>query len=727
MTQQTIQKHISALALPTLWVEDVLPAYNLSRMFQIRSFKETTDLSTDGDHYIFAQKDTPEAHVKAIAYKIRASGAHCLIYGAYQPLEHLLKDDVVTAKELTLQIFEYAQSLDDWAVWKETQKLSPREAADIAKVAIALLNESQKLVELAQLRQRSDQSSWDWGNVVKSLEKEFAEELQRRQVKSASSDPDERLRLELLTLSKETDPVKRLRKRSEICSHYRIKSADVEHLCRYLERGNNQSETKVYSLDNLLSMESQGLQWLIPELLPKGETIILAGSPKAGKSLLAVDAAFAIATGESSFLGESVIPGKVLLISVDESLMSTRNKLLKRGFRHRDSPNVRVLPSWTIDQMNVLEAQLEDFRPDVVIVDSLRRINHGSAISENSAEFADNIYTLKETIARYGASGILIHHSNKNSEAMGIDKLRGSSAIAGAVWGTWQLEHIPKPDPKNRKKLMIDPEDPTRSLTVFVRDTKGQTLKIEFDPENNSWGRLDEEVFVEQQTMRQRILNILQLNGGSLGGKEMIELLAADKGIYTELNRMVNKKLITSKPAPGNNRYTIYSLPTTELSVLPPTKCEPIVISEAENLSQQDIQTSNSVGNNVQLIDDKLDVLTLELDVESIDDVNVSGVDNKCSLKGGEWISTISSTESDSQPSESVQELNRVQPELPPVGSWVRVDGKVAQVIKHYPDVTDRVILDGQPAGTLVYGVYRASECIMLTKIEILQLGLTSK
>ncbi|MEH1830665.1 MAG: hypothetical protein V7L29_00905 [Nostoc sp.] len=48
--------------------------------------------------------------------------------------------------------------------------------------------------------------------------------------------------------------------------------------------------------------------------------------------------------------------------------------VLKRGFRRKDKEYIRVLPEWTIDQMGVLEAELEDFRPDVVIVDSLRRI-----------------------------------------------------------------------------------------------------------------------------------------------------------------------------------------------------------------------------------------------------------------------------------------------------------------------------------------------------------------
>ncbi|MDK2413172.1 AAA family ATPase, partial [Aphanizomenon sp. 202] len=198
-------------------------------------------------------------------------------------------------------------------------------------------------------------------------------------------------------------------------------------------RSTNQEELKTYTIDDLFDLQSEGLTWVIPEMLPRGETIILAGSPKAGKSLLGIDAAFAIATGESHFLGETVQRGKVLLVSCDESLQSTKSKLIKRGFRRGDS--IEILPQWTIDRLHELEQKIEDCRPDVVIIDSLKRITHGSQISENSAEFADNIYTLKELFAKYNCSGILIHHSNKNNEATGVHKLRGSSAIAGAVWG----------------------------------------------------------------------------------------------------------------------------------------------------------------------------------------------------------------------------------------------------------------------------------------------------
>lgn len=164
---------------------------------------------------------------------------------------------------------------------------------------------------------------------------------------------------------------------------------------------------------------NQQKPWLINNLLPLGETIILAGAPKSGKTLLAIDAAFAVATGES-FLGESVSQGRVLIISVDESPNSTKVKLMKLGFRKSDADNVRVMIQFDVTQMAKLEADLESFKPSLVIIDSLNRINHKQEISENSAEFADNIYTLKDLLTRYGASGILIHHTNKNDESLDV-------------------------------------------------------------------------------------------------------------------------------------------------------------------------------------------------------------------------------------------------------------------------------------------------------------------
>ncbi len=350
---------------------------------------------------------------------------------------------------------------------------------------------------------------------IQRLESEIHAAVAARIESEKLNDPDERLKLELKELLVTDDPFRKARRKAEIASHYRLTLLAIDELLRHLEGQTRTAQSRCLGLDDLFDLPQTGIDYLIPGMLPAGETVLLAADPKTGKSLLAYDAAFAVATGEDTFLGEKTLRGKVLIIQTDESVGTARGRLLKRGFRRDDSPNVRFMDSFSITQLAELEKQLENFRPSLVVIDSLRRINAGRVVSENSAEFSDQIYRLKELLARYGAAGLLIHHNNKDKEAIGVGRVRGSSAIAGAVWGVWQLDSIPKPDPNNKKKLIIDPSDPNRILSVLARDVEGQRLLIELDPENNHWlnrgeeGTSAEDV-QDKKTHERRVIELLQ-------------------------------------------------------------------------------------------------------------------------------------------------------------------------------------------------------------------------
>lgn len=440
-----------------------------------------------------------------------------------------------------------------------TRALTIEAAVDKAREILKTRHpEIQENILLEKIREKCGLSSYCW-------EQKFIRPLKREL-------SGERFKLDLLRLLAIDDDVERLRQQAVLAPLYQMSAGNLQKALQLTKQRTTTPQAQSYSLDEFFDLEIEGLTWLIPELLPKGETIILAGAPKSGKTLLAIDAAFAIATGESNFLSETVESGRVLIVSVDESARSTQAKLKKRGFRRCDAPNVEIMTQFDIRQMKVLEERLETFRPHLVIIDSLKRINHGQEISENSAEFADGIYSLKETLSRFNASSILIHHTNKNQDALGVGKLRGSSAIAGAVSGVWQLDHIPRPDPNNKKKLIIDPKDPRRILSVFARDTEGQQIQIQLDLENNSWikqGEVGEsqEQSQERATLKIRILDVLKRNTHRAGfsGKEIIELLGIaqeeGRGVYNTLNRLVSQRVVTCKPAPGDKRFNIYSLP----------------------------------------------------------------------------------------------------------------------------------------------------------------------
>ncbi|MGI2907698.1 bifunctional DNA primase/polymerase [Tolypothrix sp. VBCCA 56010] len=471
---------------------------------------------------------------------------------------------------------------------------------------------------------------------------------------------DERLRLALLDLSQEKDKIARVRKRAQICSHYRISKAEIEELVQETERKTSTSGLKRMSLSDLLNHETQELSWLIPELLPRGELIILGGAPKAGKTLMAIDAAFAIATGEDDFLGMRCDRGKVLFVSNDASPRSTKSQLIRRGFRESDSEWLEVIFDWTIDKLYELEQTLAEFRPALVIIDSLKSISVGSIISENSAEFSNNIYALRNLFTQYQTAGILIHHTGKNPDALGVGKLRGSSAIAGAGWGSWLLDCVPKPDPNNSKKMIIDPADPKRLFAAFVREGEGQLIAAEFNPENNSYQRTDLEVIKEQNSINDRIMSVLRINPGGLSGRNVIELLGMNqeegRGIYTALSRMEAKLLISTIKSPTDKRVTLYILKNTQHANV--TDCKllnkggdslspphPVSIVEycAESLTHNGLQNTQQKNQNTQQPTENtqqlFDTLGTVEDLKPLPVMDDSVLLNNFHIGGGEGVS----------------------------------------------------------------------------------------
>jgi archaellum biogenesis ATPase FlaH len=484
------------------------------------------------------------------------------------------------------------------------------------------------------------------------------------------TDPAERFKLELQNLRLEDDPVKRLLLRSKIASHYRIKATDLEQALRQLDQRNKTPEAQCLSLAELFDLPETDIGYLIPGMLPAGDTVILVGDPKSGKSLLAYDAAFAVATGEDDFLGERCNQGNVLIVQTDESIGTAKGRLKKRGFRSEDAERVRFMSSFNMSQMTKLEEHLENFKPKLVIIDSLRRICSGRELSENSAEFADMIYELKELLARYGAAGILIHHANKSSEAVGVGRVRGSSAIAGSVWGVWQIDQIPKKDPNNKKKLVIDPKDLNRILSIHARDTEGARLRIELDPSNNSWISHGEEGTTEQEvsdrkTIEARTLELLRsVSPTGLEGIEIGERLGEGKGIYTCLNRMIGKRLIGSRPSTKDRRRTVYFCTTGIDNTEECTTSDfheghsppPVIVSNVdyypETLTGYEIEDSQQLVNNSITISQQVEALKQAVDYSNPELVIDSEIVNIDHTQGGgvcpsqELLTNICTTES---------------------------------------------------------------------------------
>lgn len=383
------------------------------------------------------------------------------------------------------------------------------------------------------------------------------------------------LELELKSLALIDDKIKLTQGVQDLSEKYRMGINVIFNLIKDLRLKNTTQKFESINLVDFFDEVSETIDYLIPGLLPKGESALLVASPKVGKSLLAIDLAFAVATGEDYFLGEKTQTGKVLLVSVDESKQSAKAKLIKRGFRKSDVDNIRIITHFEVGQLEKLEAEIEDFRPVLVIIDSLKRITKGSVISENSAEFSDIVYSISETCNNYGASCLLIHHSKKDNETIGVDNVRGSSAIVGACGNTWIMNRVSKEDPNNKKKFIFDPKDTRRQLYCYSRDVESKAFNLEFNAENNSWDvagevGISETEADERKTNKERIISVIKMNlphhPEGLKGAFILDCLELEQpggisksSLYVELSRLVSAKVVGSKPV-ENSRGLLYFL-----------------------------------------------------------------------------------------------------------------------------------------------------------------------
>lgn len=157
---------------PHLWAADLDAIISLSTRFttgDLFHIPETVEL---GWYIILVDGRTPELIVREAIYRILASGSSLDIYQSKQPLAILAGDESLSAAELAIQFIEYAQPCEQWLEKRSQEKLSLKDAVEIAKVIITYESGSQLNTQLGMLRVRCGENSYDWNNIVWQLKKE---------------------------------------------------------------------------------------------------------------------------------------------------------------------------------------------------------------------------------------------------------------------------------------------------------------------------------------------------------------------------------------------------------------------------------------------------------------------------------------------------------------------------------------------------------------------------
>lgn len=196
--------------------------------------------------------------------------------------------------------------------------------------------------------------------------------------------------------------------------------------------------------------------WVVENLCPTGGLFNIFGSPKSGKSFLALQLAIAISTNEPDWMTFPIrTHGAVMYLQLDtpRSLWAARlddiayetglidsevyfgdNEQAPYPFNILGTPQDPVSPSWVW-----LREQVATVKPALVIIDTLRELHKGD--ENDSAQMTTVMSSLVS--ATYPSALCLLSHSRKDNNSVPIAQRsedlmndnRGSSYIAGRMDG----------------------------------------------------------------------------------------------------------------------------------------------------------------------------------------------------------------------------------------------------------------------------------------------------
>ena len=206
--------------------------------------------------------------------------------------------------------------------------------------------------------------------------------------------------------------------------------------------------------------------FLIDGFLVKGSITMLAGPVAQRKSIIALNVAHALCTGEPLF-GYFDVPGgheRVVYLCPEMGAASFVKRIKQIGLGAYIGKTLFV--QTMSEQQSALDELGAELPGAVVIIDTIIRFIEGDENkSEDMREFAKRVFR----IVSAGATVVLLHHSKKGSAGTLDDGLRGSSELAAFVDSCWVTE-------------LEDPKKPYESLSkvrnVKQRDFESDPFKL---------------------------------------------------------------------------------------------------------------------------------------------------------------------------------------------------------------------------------------------------------
>jgi len=229
------------------------------------------------------------------------------------------------------------------------------------------------------------------------------------------------------------------------------------------------------------------IKWAVDKIIPEGLTV-LAGAPKAGKSIMAVDICSAIASGVEAFGSRACVRGAAVYFCLEDPARLVKDRIREQCDRwpetfHLVSAGLPTIGKEFFSIMDEVVMLWPETR--IIVIDVLQLV---IPEKKNGVSDYDHYYAAMDPLHRWSLKNsvavVCITHRKKGVAANGdnpFDGIIGSVAIQGTTDAMLMLER------NHAKGTICDPSLADGFLTIVGKEVGNEKFSLDFDHEAKRW------------------------------------------------------------------------------------------------------------------------------------------------------------------------------------------------------------------------------------------------
>lgn len=302
------------------------------------------------------------------------------------------------------------------------------------------------------------------------------------------------------------------------------------------------SVVEYLTLPHILATDYADPRWIVPGIWSEGLNI-LAGKPKLGKSMFALNLGITIAGGGKALGDIQTAPGDVLYLALEDKArrIKQRASRMMAGLGVEASQRLKIATSWP-RQNNRGQDLIADWadkhcidRPVLLIVDVWAKFRtpqptRGSAYDQDY----DAMTQLKDLCDAKGFSCIAVMHCRKGKSEDVIEEVSGTMGLSGASDGIVALSRA-----RN---------DTQAKIFITGRDVPDTELALEFNTETLTWRSLGLAGKHVDGKLQKSILDYLTRVAQPMHTRDIAAAIGADpESVRVTLWKLHAKQVVTKK------------------------------------------------------------------------------------------------------------------------------------------------------------------------------------